>query len=99
MASDCIERIDGGCRRTRLALSASFAIPILLGTTVCYFAVRDQPKVVKLALLAFTAGILATVAVEEIVPRHARTVKLEQPLCLWKGSRYTRSGRSRPSVR
>jgi zinc transporter, ZIP family len=55
-------------RRARLALSGSFAIPILLGTMVGYFAVRDQPEVLKLALLAFTAGVLTTVVVEEIVP-------------------------------
>jgi len=55
-------------RRTRIALSASFAVPILLGATLGYFAVRNQPDVVKLALLAFTAGVLTTVVVEEIVP-------------------------------
>lgn len=56
-------------RRTRLLLSASFAIPIFLGCVLGYFGVRGQPEIVKYALLAFTAGILLTVVIEEIVPQ------------------------------
>jgi ZIP family zinc transporter len=55
-------------RRTRLLLSLSFALPIFLGVTVGYWLVRGQPAIVKFGLLAFTAGILLTVAVEEIIP-------------------------------
>ncbi len=55
-------------RRLRLLLAASLVLPIFLGTTIGYWAVRDQPEIVKRALLAFTAGILLTVVVEEIVP-------------------------------
>ncbi len=55
-------------RRLRLLLAASFALPIFLGTTIGYWAVRNQPVIVKLALLAFTAGILLTVVVGEIMP-------------------------------
>lgn len=54
-------------RAKRMLLSASFTIPILLGTTIGYWAVRGQPDTVKFGLLAFTAGILLTVAIEEIV--------------------------------
>ena len=54
-------------RAKRLLLSASFALPILIGTTIGYWGVRGQTDVVKFGLLAFTAGILLTVAVEEIV--------------------------------
>lgn len=61
-------KAQGVSRRTRLLLSASFTVPIFLGATVGYFAVRGQPEVYKLALLAFTAGVLTTVVVEEIVP-------------------------------
>ena len=43
-------------------------MPILLGTTVGYWGVRGQPEIIKLALLAFTAGILLTLAVEEMIP-------------------------------
>ena len=54
-------------RAKRILLSASFALPILIGATLGYWGVRGQPEWVKLGLLAFTAGILLTVAVEEIV--------------------------------
>lgn len=57
----------GFARKTRLLLSASFTIPILLGTVVGYFAVRGQAEIVKYSLLAFTAGILLTVVVEEMI--------------------------------
>lgn len=55
-------------RKTRLLLSASFAIPIFLGTAIGYFAVRGQPEIIKYSLLAFTAGILLTVVIEEMLP-------------------------------
>jgi zinc transporter, ZIP family len=54
-------------RPKRLLLSLSFALPVLLGATVGYFAVRSLPEVFKLTLLAFTAGILLAVAMEEIL--------------------------------
>lgn len=54
-------------RTKRILLALSFAAPILIGTTVGYWAVRGQPAAVQFGLLAFTAGILLTVAVEEIV--------------------------------
>ena len=60
-------KAKGVSRRRRLLLSASFAIPIVLGATIGYWGVRGQPDVVQFGLLAFTAGILLTVAVEEIV--------------------------------
>lgn len=59
-------------RRTRSFLSLSFAIPIFLGATVGYWLVRGQPAIYKLGLLAFTAGILLTVSIEEIVPEAHR---------------------------
>lgn len=60
---------DKGIERAqRLLLAASFAIPILLGATLGFFAVRGQPEILKLSLLAFTAGILMAVAVEEMIP-------------------------------
>ena len=60
-------KAQGMSRRRRLLLAASFAIPILLGATLSYFMLRGQAEIYKLGLLAFTAGILLTVAVEEIV--------------------------------
>jgi ZIP family zinc transporter len=55
-------------RRTRLLLSVSFVLPLLFGATVGYLGVRGEPEIVKQTLLAFTAGVLTTVVVEEIVP-------------------------------
>lgn len=63
---------QGVPRTRRLLLSASFAIPILLGATVGYWGVRDAAEIVKLSLLAFTAGILLTVVIEEMVPEAHR---------------------------
>lgn len=60
-------RQQGVPRSRRLLIAASFALPILLGTTFGYWAVRGRPELVKLSLLAFTAGILIAVAVEEMV--------------------------------
>lgn len=55
-------------RRQRVLISAAFALPILLGATLGFWAVRGQPEIVKFSLLAFTGGVLTTVVVEEIVP-------------------------------
>jgi ZIP family zinc transporter len=59
---------QGVPRAQRLLISAAFAVPILLGATIGYWAVRGQPPIVKFSLLAFTAGVLLTVVIEEIVP-------------------------------
>ncbi|MFP6763885.1 MAG: hypothetical protein VB858_09705 [Planctomycetaceae bacterium] len=49
-----------------------------------YFAVRGQPDRVKLGLLAFTGGILLSVAIEEmIVQAHAATAENESDP--WEG--------------
>lgn len=61
-------RDKGMSRRRRIALSFAFAIPILAGAVIGWFGVRDAPAIVKFSLLAFTAGILLTVVVEEILP-------------------------------
>jgi zinc transporter, ZIP family len=55
-------------RARRVLLAASLAIPILLGATLGFFGVRGGPEIVKLSLLAFTAGILVSVAIEEMIP-------------------------------
>ena len=56
-------KAKGISKGKRLLLSASFAIPIFLGATVGFWAVRDSSEIIKLCLLAFVAGILLTVAV------------------------------------
>ncbi len=55
-------------RRTRLLLAAAFALPLFIGVTLGYWGVRGRSEGFKLALLAFTAGVLTTVVIEEIVP-------------------------------
>ena len=59
-------------RRARILLGLAFTIPILLGTVIGYFAVRGRPEIVKFSVLAFVAGVLITVAVEEMVPEAHR---------------------------
>ena len=54
-------------KKLRYLLAAGFAIPIFLGATIGYWAVRDSAEIVKLSLLAFTAGILITVSIEEMI--------------------------------
>ena len=49
-------------------MSFTFAVPIPLGALIGYFGVRNAADIVKLSLLAFTAGILLTIVVEEIIP-------------------------------
>lgn len=62
-------------RRKRQIISASFCLPAFLGVTIGYWAVRGQPEIVKFSLLAFTAGILTTVVVENMVPEAAEKEK------------------------
>ena len=60
---------QGVPRARRLLLAGAFAVPIALGVTVGYWGVRGASEAVQYSLLAFTAGILMTVVVEEIVPQ------------------------------
>lgn len=61
-------RASGVARRHRLLLAASFALPVLAGATLGYFALRSAPDLVTLSVLALTGGALVTVVVEEMVP-------------------------------
>jgi ZIP family zinc transporter len=60
-------RNAGVKRRTRLLLTAGFAVPILFGAALGYLALRDAPEVVTLSVLALTGGALVAVVVEEMV--------------------------------
>ena len=51
----------------RYLLAAGFTIPILLGATIGFWTMRNSGDLVKFSLLAFTAGILLSVAIEEIL--------------------------------
>lgn len=57
----------GVSKKLRYFLAIGFVVPIFLGATIGYWAVRDSPEIVQLSLLAFTAGILVTVAIEEMI--------------------------------
>lgn len=54
-------------RRTRVLMAFSFTLPILLGATLGYFALRDAPEIVTLSVLALTGGALMSVVVEEMM--------------------------------
>lgn len=66
-------------RRMRLLLSASFAIPILVAATLSYWFLRDQSPAWQMSALAFSAGLLIVVAVEDMVPE-AHEVAQDFPL-------------------
>ncbi len=57
----------GFALRTRLVMAASFAVPVLLGATLGYLALRQAPDIVTLSVLAATGGVLMSVVVEEVV--------------------------------
>ena len=54
-------------RRRRLLMAAGFAVPILVGASLGYLALRQAPDVVTLSVLALTGGALTAVVVEEMV--------------------------------
>ena len=58
-------------RHTRLLMVFSFAVPIFLGVTAGYWLGR-RSGIIAPSLLAFTAGILVAVTVEEILPKAYR---------------------------
>lgn len=66
-------------RRMRLLLSASFAIPILVAATLSYWFLCDQSPAWQMSALAFSAGLLIVVAVEDMVPE-AHEVAQDFPL-------------------
>lgn len=54
-------------RRWRSWLSASFALPVLIATTLAYSLLRGQSNALKMAGLVFTAGLLTVAAVEDMI--------------------------------
>ena len=59
-------------RRRRFILNFSSVAAVLVGATAGYWLVKGEPAIVQFALLSFTAGILLTVTVEEIIPESHR---------------------------
>ena len=67
---------EGAARRLRLLVTFSLPVFILLGTLLGYWGLRGQPELVRLGVLAFTAGEILALVVSEIIPQ-----SLEQ----WEG--------------
>ena len=60
-------RNAGISRKRRVLLAAGFAVPIFLGATLGFFALRDAPEIITLSVLALTGGALTAVVVEEMI--------------------------------
>lgn len=58
---------NGVPRSRRIALSASFAIPVLGMAMLSYFLLREVDEAWKLGALAFVAGLLSLAAVEDMI--------------------------------
>jgi len=56
-------------KRRRLLLSALLALPLYAGAALGYFILRGRSHLVQFAILGLTAGLLATLAVEEVIPQ------------------------------
>lgn len=71
----------------RQSVSASFIFPPVIGATLGYWLVMGQPEVIKFMLLAFTAGILTTLVVENMVPEASEHEKenYQETLCFVGG--------------
>lgn len=68
-AASATLRRAGLTRGMRLLAGAGFAVPILLGAVLGYFALRGAPDLVTFSVLAFTGGALLSVALEEMLPQ------------------------------
>lgn len=65
-------RASNVARARRLLFTAGLALPIFVGATLGYFALRDASELVTLSVLALTGGALLSVVIEEIVPESHR---------------------------
>jgi ZIP family zinc transporter len=61
-------RDQGASRSTRLWISASFVIPVLVAAIASFFFLRDQSEAWKIGVLMVTAGIFIVAAVEDLLP-------------------------------
>ncbi len=60
-------RSAGISRKRRILAAAAFTVPILLGATLGFLALRDAPETVTLSVLALTGGALTAVVLEEMI--------------------------------
>lgn len=56
-------------RRKRIALAALLTVPLYAGAAFGYWVLRGRSPLLQFAVLGFTAGLLTTLAVEEIIPQ------------------------------
>ena len=76
----------GFAPRIRMLMAASFAVPVLLGATIGYLALRQAPEIVTLSVLAATGGGLMSVIIEEVVTQaHEGPTSSWGPLMLTGG--------------
>lgn len=68
-------RSQGIKRRTRLLLAAGFAVPILVAAVGSYWLLRSAASAWQMGTLAFAAGMLTVLAVEDIVPEAHETTE------------------------
>lgn len=73
-------------RAQRFLLLAAFIIPVWLGATLGFWALRGQGDLPKLVVLAFTTGTLLTAIVEEIVPEAHQTEDINWSTLTFIGS-------------
>lgn len=78
-------KTQGVAGLTRFMLLIALGLSVLLGATVGYWGLRGQSESLKLALLAFTAGIVLTLVVEEMVPEAQRGGEAEAAALLLLG--------------
>lgn len=73
-------------RGKRLIASGLFAVVLSLGTPAGYWIARDQSNTIQLSVLAFTAGALTVLVVEEMAPRAHRTAEARACSLLFLGA-------------
>lgn len=60
-------RDKGVGRAKRLAISASFVVPVVGAAVLAYFGLRGQGEVIKMAALVFIAGLYTLAAIEDML--------------------------------
>lgn len=67
-------------------MALSFTVPIVVGATIGYFALRSAPELLTLSVLAVTGGALTSVVVEEMISEaHAGDTSRHGPIFLTVG--------------
>lgn len=60
-------RDKGVPRARRIALSAAFALPVMVAAVGSYYLLRNQSEAVQMGGLVFVAGLLTVAAVEDMI--------------------------------